>query len=188
MNPTPNRLSIAEFASLAALLFSLVALSIDAMLPAMGEIANDLGVADRNDAQLVIGVFFLGNAFGQPLPNWIGKIEQGVSDFVSVPSSPLKTSWFLLVMTLVVGGAAFLLSWLLASLWMSRPMPSEGGCLLPLLRCCPLLVNLVGDHHCVLLVLAAVRGGHRETAAVVLHILLAHPQLSEVVLFQGLLP
>ena len=77
MNPTPNRLSIAEFASLAALLFSLVALSIDAMLPAMGEIANDLGVADRNDAQLVIGVFFLGNAFGQllfgPLSDTFGR-------------------------------------------------------------------------------------------------------------------
>ncbi|SVA92488.1 uncharacterized protein METZ01_LOCUS145342 [marine metagenome] len=67
MKQTPNRLSVAEFASLAAMLFSLVALSIDAMLPAITQIATDLGVANRNDAQLVIGVFFLGNAFGQLL-------------------------------------------------------------------------------------------------------------------------
>ena len=67
MKQTRNRLSVAEFASLAAMLFSLVALSIDAMLPAMTQIATDLRVANRNDAQLVIGVFFLGNAFGQLL-------------------------------------------------------------------------------------------------------------------------
>jgi len=48
-------------------LTSLVALSIDAMLPALPQIAADLAVNDPNDAQLVIGLFLLGNAFGQLL-------------------------------------------------------------------------------------------------------------------------
>ena len=67
MAPSRERMSVAEFASLVALLTSLVALSIDAMLPALPEITVSLGVKDRNDAQLVIGLFLLGNTIGQLL-------------------------------------------------------------------------------------------------------------------------
>ena len=67
MTSSRERMSVAEFASLVALLTSLVALSIDAMLPALPQIASDLSVRDPNDAQLVIGLFLLGNAFGQLL-------------------------------------------------------------------------------------------------------------------------
>ena len=67
MTLSRERMSVAEFASLVALLTSLVALSIDAMLPALPQIASDLSVRDPNDAQLVIGLFLLGNAFGQLL-------------------------------------------------------------------------------------------------------------------------
>ena len=48
-----------------ALLISLVALSIDAMLPALPEIGRDLGVQRSNDNQLIISVLFLGLAAGQ---------------------------------------------------------------------------------------------------------------------------
>lgn len=48
-----------------ALLISLVALSIDAMLPALPQIGADLGVGRPNDYQLVISVLFLGMACGQ---------------------------------------------------------------------------------------------------------------------------
>ncbi len=48
-----------------AMLMSLVALSIDAMLPALGEIGRDLGVARDNDVQLVVSLLFLGIAVGQ---------------------------------------------------------------------------------------------------------------------------
>ena len=60
-------LSIGEFATLTALLFSIVALSIDAMLPAFPAISSDLFIANENDVQLVIGLFFLGNGVGQLL-------------------------------------------------------------------------------------------------------------------------
>ena len=56
---------------------SLVALSIDAMLPALPEIGRDLGALRRNDAQFVITAVFLGLGFGQilfgPLSDRIGR-------------------------------------------------------------------------------------------------------------------
>ncbi len=54
-----------EFVVLMALIVSLVALSIDAMLPALPDIARDLGVTRLNDSQYVITVFFAGMACGQ---------------------------------------------------------------------------------------------------------------------------
>lgn len=60
-----GRLGVGEFVALAALLFSLVALSIDAMLPALSRIGADLETTHVNDAQLVIGVFFIGSGLGQ---------------------------------------------------------------------------------------------------------------------------
>ncbi len=59
--------SFTEFVILMALMISLVALSIDAMLPALPAIAGDLGAAGGNASQLVIGVFFVGMAAGQLL-------------------------------------------------------------------------------------------------------------------------
>ncbi|WP_051083063.1 multidrug effflux MFS transporter [Kiloniella laminariae] len=56
-----------EFIPLMALLMSLVALSIDAILPALPLIGRDLGLENSNDAQLMIGVLFLGLASGQIL-------------------------------------------------------------------------------------------------------------------------
>ena len=72
-----SMLSAGEFVPLIALLMALVALSIDAMLPALPEIGNDLGAAERNDAQLVVTALFLGLGFGQllfgPLSDFIGR-------------------------------------------------------------------------------------------------------------------
>ena len=62
--PSPARTS-AEFIALMALTFSLIAMSIDGMLPALGDIASDLGVADPNDRQLVLAAFFAGLSVGQ---------------------------------------------------------------------------------------------------------------------------
>ncbi len=60
-----------------ALMVSLLALSIDAMLPALGEIGRDLELADTNDAQLVVTAMFLGFAVGQiaagPLSDSFGR-------------------------------------------------------------------------------------------------------------------
>ena len=48
-----------------AMIISMVALSIDAMLPALPDIASDLGVTNINDSQYVISILFVGMAIGQ---------------------------------------------------------------------------------------------------------------------------
>ncbi|WP_119389509.1 multidrug effflux MFS transporter [Taklimakanibacter lacteus] len=65
MTTTGPQRSSAEFIALIALTFSLIAMSIDSMLPALGDIANDLGARDPNDRQLVLTAFFGGLTLGQ---------------------------------------------------------------------------------------------------------------------------
>ena len=72
-----------------ALMISLVALSTDAMLPALPFIGGDLGVQNANNNQLVLSAFFLGLALGQlffgPLSDSIGRkpaIYAGLALFV----------------------------------------------------------------------------------------------------------
>lgn len=66
-----------EFAVLMALLISVVAISIDALLPALGLIAEDLHLADPNHAQYLIVSLFAGMAVGQlvcgPLSDALGR-------------------------------------------------------------------------------------------------------------------
>jgi len=54
-----------EFIALVALTTSLVAMSIDTMLPALGTMASELGAPRANDRQLILSVFFAGMAVGQ---------------------------------------------------------------------------------------------------------------------------
>jgi DHA1 family bicyclomycin/chloramphenicol resistance-like MFS transporter len=56
-----------EFVILMAALMSIVALSIDALLPALPDIGNALNVENPNDNQLLITMIFLGLGFGQLL-------------------------------------------------------------------------------------------------------------------------
>ena len=60
-----NGPAFGEFVTLVALIISLVALSIDMMLPALPEIVHDLGVERVNDSHYVISVLFAGMACGQ---------------------------------------------------------------------------------------------------------------------------
>lgn len=66
-----------EFVTLTALVISLVALSIDIMLPALQQIAGDLGAPRANDSQLIVSALFAGLAAGQivygPLSDSIGR-------------------------------------------------------------------------------------------------------------------
>lgn len=64
----PKQIGEREFIALMAMLMALQALSIDAMLPALGAIARDLGVGDPNRRQLVVGVFLFAAGFGALLP------------------------------------------------------------------------------------------------------------------------
>lgn len=65
MNTKPTKeLSFGEFVALTALMISLVAVSIDAMLPALPEMGRELGVQQASDTQLVLSAFFIGLAVG----------------------------------------------------------------------------------------------------------------------------
>lgn len=79
-----------EFIFLMALLNALVALSIDAMLPALDVMHVDLGVARYNDIQYVIGFIFVGMTVGQvfygPLADAIGRkpaLYSGLALFIA---------------------------------------------------------------------------------------------------------
>ena len=69
--------SLGEFVALMAFAMSLVALSIDAMLQAFPDMAQDLQVTAANDIQLVVSLLFIGLAIGQlfygPLSDSIGR-------------------------------------------------------------------------------------------------------------------
>ena len=70
-------LALGEFVPLMAIMISLVALSIDAMLPALPHIGQSLGVQVANDQQLVISALFIGFGAAQivygPLSDSIGR-------------------------------------------------------------------------------------------------------------------
>ena len=79
-----------EFVTLTALMISLVALSIDAMLPALREIGDDLGARRANEPQLVVTALFIGLAIAQmifgPLSDGIGRkpaIYVGMAVFIA---------------------------------------------------------------------------------------------------------
>ena len=63
MTPAP-RLSQGEFIALIAMLFATIAFSIDAMLPALPRIAQELTPGNPNAAQLIITSFVLGIGLG----------------------------------------------------------------------------------------------------------------------------
>ena len=66
-----------EFTILVALLMSIVAISTDALLPALGIIGKELGATSPNQPQLLISMLFLGMAIGQlicgPLSDSLGR-------------------------------------------------------------------------------------------------------------------
>ncbi|RKZ14180.1 Bcr/CflA family drug resistance efflux transporter [bacterium] len=67
----------AEFVALMAFMTSLVALSIDAMLPALPMIGSDLGVQSENATQMVVTMLLVGMAVGQviygPVSDSVGR-------------------------------------------------------------------------------------------------------------------
>ena len=60
-----SRISTAEFTLLVALMMSIVAISIDALLPALDAIRADIAMSHPNQAQLVVSALFFGMAIGQ---------------------------------------------------------------------------------------------------------------------------
>lgn len=73
----PHRLPLPEFVAMLAFLFAVIAFSIDAMLPALPQIAAELTPDDVNRAQLILTAFVagmgLGTLFAGPLSDAIGR-------------------------------------------------------------------------------------------------------------------
>lgn len=73
----PRRLVLPEFVAMLAFLFATVAFSIDAMLPALPQIADHLTPGNANRAQLVLTVFVagmgVGTLFAGPISDAIGR-------------------------------------------------------------------------------------------------------------------
>ncbi len=101
--PSPNKISFIEFIALMAMMMSLTALAIDAMLPALSIIGLDLGVTNSNDNQLTISALFIGLGIGQlfygPIsdstgrkkPLYVGLIIFILGSIVSVFATDLNT-------------------------------------------------------------------------------------------------
>ncbi len=72
-----SRLSQFEFVALMAFLMSIVALAIDALLPALNQISADIGIHKSTDSQLLITMIFLGLGLGQlffgPISDSLGR-------------------------------------------------------------------------------------------------------------------
>ncbi|GGK49312.1 multidrug effflux MFS transporter [Salinarimonas ramus] len=90
MTRSVSQPGLPEFVAVAALLMAVVALSIDAVLPALDAMAHDLAVADGNSRQLVVTALFVGLMLGQlvfgPLSDATGRrpaIFLGVGAFVA---------------------------------------------------------------------------------------------------------
>ncbi len=89
MNKNIPQASKSEFVCLMALLMSMVALTIDTMLPALDKIGISLGVQNPNNNQMIIVTLFLGLALGQmlygPVSDSFGRkraIYLGISIFI----------------------------------------------------------------------------------------------------------
>ena len=87
--PVTKQPKFFEFVVLMAFIISMIALAIDAMLPALPEIASDLGVTEINDSQYVISILFAGMAIGQmifgPMSDSVGRkkaINLGFATFI----------------------------------------------------------------------------------------------------------
>lgn len=90
-----------EFVALMASLMSIVALSIDALLPALPQISESLGTENINDNQFLITMIFLGIGFGQlvfgPLSDSFGRkpiVYAGFTLFIIASTICLTTKSF----------------------------------------------------------------------------------------------
>ncbi|MBX9663769.1 MAG: multidrug effflux MFS transporter [Novosphingobium sp.] len=66
--PGASRMGPREFVVIMAMSMALQALAIDAMLPALAGIAQDLAVTDPNQRQLIVGIFLIGGGVGALIP------------------------------------------------------------------------------------------------------------------------
>jgi MFS transporter, DHA1 family, multidrug resistance protein len=102
----------AEFIALVAFLTAMVAMAIDTMLPAVGQIAVELGASNPNDRQLIIIGFFAGQMLGIPIFGpWSDSIGRKPAIFIGLAIfalggflSMIATSFEMLIFGRVIQG------------------------------------------------------------------------------------
>ncbi|WP_246020613.1 multidrug effflux MFS transporter [Paracoccus subflavus] len=108
----PRRLALPEFVAMLAFLFATIAFSIDAMLPALPDIAAELTPDNVNRAQLILTVFMagmgIGTLFAGPISDAIGRkpaIYLGTAIYVagSIAAVFSQSIEFLLVARFIQG-------------------------------------------------------------------------------------
>jgi DHA1 family bicyclomycin/chloramphenicol resistance-like MFS transporter len=92
--PAPSRV---EFIALIAMLFSTIALAIDAMLPAIPVIAAELTPDNPDRAGLVISSFVLGMGIGTfvagPLSDWFGRKATILAGLLLLAAGSVLAAW-----------------------------------------------------------------------------------------------
>ena len=112
MTQKPRMLPVVEFVLLQAMLISLMAISTDMMLPALGQIATDLRLDQPSDAALIVSVLFFGFAVGQifsgPLSDSFGRkpvIMAGLGVFlIGCLMALFSTSWTMMLVGRLLQG------------------------------------------------------------------------------------
>ena len=110
--PSKSQPAFAEFIIMMALTMSLVALSIDTMLPAHGIIGVEFALGNINDTQFMVYMLFIGLGFGQllfgPLADNLGRIPAiflGLSCFaVGTVVSLLATDYTIMLLGRLLQG------------------------------------------------------------------------------------
>ena len=96
-----------RFVAMVALLFSLVAMSIDSMLPALGQIASDLNAYSPNSRQHVLTAFFAGLTVGQliygPISDITGRKPAIVAGIILFVVGGLMCSFATTYETMIIG-------------------------------------------------------------------------------------
>lgn len=156
--PPAHSLPRREFILLLALLTAMTAMSIDIMLPALPEIGRALGVANPNDLQLVVIVYFSGLAAGQlfwgPVSDRFGRrapLLAGLAVYVGATLlATLAPSFDLLLLARLVqgfgGGASRTIATaIIRDLYAGRQMAQVISTVMMVFICVPILAPAVGQ-------------------------------------------
>ena len=107
LNQDRSKPGVAEFVALVAFMISLVALSIDAMLPALPQIAGDLKFKNPDDSHLIISVLFFGMAFGQlffgPMSDAVGRKPAIIAGIMLFALGSLVSVYSASMMDMLIG-------------------------------------------------------------------------------------
>ena len=152
-----GRASVA-FVIFLALMTSVIAMTIDAVLPALDTISDELRFADKNDRHLIVMLVFVGMGMGQliygPLSDGIGRKSTamlGWSIFVAgtlmgmFATSPEMMFWGRFLQGLGAGGPRIVAMAVVRDLYVGRPMARMLSLVMTVFMLVPMLAPIIGQ-------------------------------------------